>query len=195
MASTTGNPVDQSNVELCEANEEERQAMSAAPKGLVTLRSCRGFSTGSRQAAALIPPLCGSLLRIKSAADYLLVHCVGSWCVVRGAALGARENFPNANDCMQGGSGLVLQQKGVKVLASQKPATSEQAGAGNSARDGVGSGCNQPIYAERVFSQHSNKVNIVVYSEALNVCLSGERTANKCPFLLILAGKEMSLVS
>lgn len=105
---------------------------------------------------------------------YLLVHCLGSWCIVRSAALAAvpniRADLLHINGCPDS-----LPER--KLRQDKLPGCH---GGPRGAVDAVDPLLVDPLgltYTERVFSRHSNKVNLLVYSPALKLCLSGEGTA------------------
>lgn len=144
---------------------------SASPRSSLTFRLCWGFSTGSRQAAALVPFSCRSTLGQDPAQDYFFVHCLGSWCVVRSAGpyttiTGGAADSLCTNDGTQSFAGRDPRQRRLATwsgtarrdLAAMNPLTLDRL---------------SHAYTERVFSRHGNKVNLVVYSPALKLCLSG----------------------
>ena len=143
---------------------------SAAAKTSITVWSCWGFSTGSRQSAALVPSS-SSALRQDSVRNHLLVYCLGSWCVVRNAKVDTTRSYGEAgslrpNDLVQS----------LPVQSSTRRNRNEWSRTTEGVLDAVNScsiGRISPPYTQRVFSRHNNKVNIIVYCHALNICFSG----------------------
>ncbi|OEH74606.1 hypothetical protein cyc_02133 [Cyclospora cayetanensis] len=138
------------------------------------VRSCGGFSATSIQAAALVPFSSRAALRHDSLKDQLLVFCLGSWCIVRTITPDAAEtdggaDCLNANDCTHSHIG-----ENSDPSATNNRSTLSKEGSA-SVKSLAFSKLPSP-YTERIFTRHTGKVNLLVYCDALSLCLSGEPT-------------------
>lgn len=163
--------LEHTDIQACELFPE-------VPRTSLKIRYCWGFSTGSRQAAVLVPAPCRASLRAQSIQGYFLVYCLGSWCVVRNFAhetAGPEDAaFPPTRGSTQSLNDYYPGQRGLtEDSATDTHWETHQQNPGRPA----------PPHLERVFAQHCNKVNLVVYSSALDVCLSGELRSNSSPLM------------
>ncbi|XP_026193691.1 uncharacterized protein LOC34619029 [Cyclospora cayetanensis] len=137
------------------------------------VRSCGGFSATSIQAAALVPFSSRAALRHDSLKDQLLVFCLGSWCIVRTITPDAAEtdggaDCLNANDCTHSHIG-----ENSDPSATNNRSTLSKEGSA-SVKSLAFSKLPSP-YTERIFTRHTGKVNLLVYCDALSLCLSAEQ--------------------
>ncbi|KAL8432308.1 hypothetical protein Efla_000892 [Eimeria flavescens] len=138
----------------------------------MTLRSCCGFSTGSWQAAAVVPLLGRSSLTHQFAQGYLLVHCLGSWCVIRSVTSTSAACVAPAGFINHESTDYAALQRNFSQLS-----LSDSAGPTKGIHETPAYMNNDRLtqqHAERVFTRHCNKVTLIIYSPALNVCLSAE---------------------
>lgn len=161
---------------------------TASSSSSLTFSSCWGFSSFSRQSAAVIPFFSRSALRCEALNDHLLVYCLGSWCIVRGPAVNTegeatRGALIPATGCLQ-----QQQQRRRGLSAAGEHAKETNKTRENDTQSSVppllppvqldpppmGPSSPSRLYSERIYSAHCNKVNLLVYSQALNLCLSGK---------------------
>ncbi|KAL8271221.1 hypothetical protein Esti_004882 [Eimeria stiedai] len=139
--------------------------------GSLSLRSCWGFSFGTRQAAVTIPLSTRQQpLGCHFTPGYLLVHSLGSWCVVRGVAPGAPPRSVPAASAANERAQLVVEGN-----ASESQLSGWSIGKGDVPHPPADTEGRTRLSVERVFTRHSNKVSLLTYSPALDVCLSAEQ--------------------
>ncbi|CDI75145.1 hypothetical protein, conserved [Eimeria praecox] len=166
------------NADRSGSEDGASESFSAYASSPLTFRSCWGFSAASRQAAAVVPVFSRSALRFETLQDYMVVYCLGSWCIVRGPSVGAEAERDRALP-----TGFV-HLTSVSDPKLNKRDASQSRNATTALRSApTGSppqGWSSPTYTERVFQRHCNKVNLLAYSHALNLCFSAEQqTASK----------------
>ncbi|KAL8448156.1 hypothetical protein Emed_003969 [Eimeria media] len=142
-----------------------------ATRGSLSLRCCWGFSFGTRQAAVTIPlstrqqPLGCHLTR-----GYLLVHSLGSWCVVRSVASSSPPHGLPAVSTLKERSQLFVEGNASESQLNEWPIGKE-----NVSQSPADTGGRTQLSIERVFARHSNKVTLLTYCPALDACLSAEQ--------------------
>ncbi|KAL8455311.1 hypothetical protein Emag_000895 [Eimeria magna] len=146
------------------------EGSSQEARGSLSLRCCWGFSFGTRQAAVTIPLSTRQQpLGCHSTRGYLLIHSLGSWCVVSTVAPGSSPRGLPAASASKERAQLFVDGNANESQLSEWPI-----GKANVSQSPAGTGGRAQPSVERVFARHSNKVTLLTYSPALDACLSAE---------------------